>query len=89
MISEYIKFHWFLISFSVGVLYIYLISPKKELVFRFPNPNNLLKTVYNDKNHGCYKFKMKKQKCSNLQQNNIKEQPILEDYKNKNIQKYN
>jgi len=84
MFGNYIKLNLFLISFSIGIFYVYMIQPKKELVYRFPNPNNVSKLIYEDNNETCYKYKVEEKKCSELNKNEIKSQPIIEDFKKNN-----
>ena len=81
MLGKYIKAEYFIISFAIGILYVYLVQPKKELVYRFPNPNNIDKTIYTDKNENCYKYEVEEKKCTELSKDQIKVQPIVEDFK--------
>tara|TARA_Y100000385_G_C12875655_1_gene543547 strand:+ start:173 stop:433 length:261 start_codon:yes stop_codon:yes gene_type:complete len=81
MIGKYIKTEYFIISFAIGILYVYLVQPKKEIVYRFPNPNNLDKLTYTDKNDNCYKYEVEEKNCSEVNNSEIKTQPIVEDFK--------
>ena len=81
MIGKYIKLEAFIISFAIGILYVYLVQPKKEVVYRFPNPNNIDKLVYTDKNETCYKYDVKEKNCNQLSKTEIESQPIVEDFK--------
>ena len=83
MLEEYIKLNYFLISFCIGILYVYLVQPSKEIVYRFPNPNNT-SLIYKDKNDNCYKYKIEERNCNELNKNQIKSQPIVEDFKKNN-----
>tara|TARA_Y100000816_G_C25890073_1_gene464364 strand:- start:210 stop:458 length:249 start_codon:yes stop_codon:yes gene_type:complete len=80
MLEKYIKLNYFLISFSIGMLYVYLVQPPKEIVHRHPNPNNT-DIIYTDKNNTCYKYKVEKRNCNELNKNEIESQPLLEDFK--------
>jgi len=86
MLGQYIKLKAFIISFAIGILYVYLVQPKKELVYRFPNPNNIDKTIYTDKNETCYKYEVEEKNCEQLDNSQIQSQPIVEDFK-KNFNK--
>lgn len=86
MLGQYIKLEYFIISFAIGILYVYLVQPKKEIVYRFPNPNNINKLIYTDKNETCYKYKVVEKKCEQLDNSQIQSQPIVEDFK-KNFNK--
>tara|TARA_Y100000591_G_C21575188_1_gene565439 strand:+ start:79 stop:345 length:267 start_codon:yes stop_codon:yes gene_type:complete len=81
MFDKYIKLNVFLISFSIGIFYVYMVQPQKEVVYRFPNPDNVSKLVYKDNNDTCYKYKVEERNCSELNKNQIKSQPILENFK--------
>jgi hypothetical protein len=62
------------------MLYVYLVQPPKEIVHRHPNPNNT-DIIYTDKNNTCYKYKVEKRNCNELNKNQIESQPLLEDFK--------
>ena len=86
MLGQYIKAEYFIISFTIGILYVYLVHPPKEIVYRFPNPNNVNDLIYTDKNDTCYKYKFEEKKCSDVKEDEIKSQPIIEDFiKNKKL----
>lgn len=87
MIGKYIKLEAFIISFAIGILYVYLVQPKKEVVYRFPNPNNINKLVYTDKNETCYKYDVEEKNCNELSKSEIKSQPIVEDFKKNKLNK--
>ena len=76
-INKFFRFNIFLISFSIGILYVYTFQPKKRIIYKFPNPNNVNDTIYTDKNKQCYKYKVKEEQCTN----NAKDQPLVEDFK--------
>ena len=75
MIGKYIKTEYFIISFAIGILYVYLVQPKKEIVYRFPNPNNLDKLQYIDKAENVFSFDYKKVKCP-TDDSQIKDIPV-------------
>ena len=82
MLDNKLDFRFFIISFAIGMFIVYFYQPKMEIVYKFPNPNNL-DTVYKDKNEGCYKFKIEKKDCDTLDSSEIKEHPVLEDFQSK------
>lgn len=54
----------FLVCFSVGMLYVYAITPKKRAIIKYPTPFNAGKIVYKDKTDGsCYKYKAEQIDC--------------------------
>lgn len=71
-----IKPTYFFISFAIGILFVYILSPKPEIVMKFPSPYNAGSVVYRDKNDTCYKYNASKTECP-LDKNLIKPQPLF------------
>ena len=71
-----IKPTYFFISFAIGILFVYILSPKPEVVVKFPSPYNSGNVVYKDKNDTCYKYQSEKTECP-LDGKLIKPQPIF------------
>ena len=69
MLFKLIDFKYFLISLSIGLLYIYLTNEFKKVIVLYPNPHNLNKYTYVDKADNCFNYDLTKSKCPN----NIKE----------------
>jgi hypothetical protein len=80
MLNNNLDFKYFIVSFSIGMLFVYMYQPKKEIVYKFPNPNNVDKVLYKDNEGVCYKFKYEKKNCEVLTDNEIKEHPIVENF---------
>ena len=53
-----IKFNtlFFLIGFAIGILYVYVSNPEKNIIVKHPTPQNAGKIVYKDKVNNCYKY---------------------------------
>lgn len=68
----------FIVGFSLGFLYVYLVTPKKKIIVRFPTPYNCGKIVYNDEHDPmmCYKYKSEVVECSS-NNGNMKPQPVF------------
>lgn len=62
--AKYINFKAFLISFAVGLLYIYLTDDYKKVIVVYPTPMNKEKQIYVDKANNCFKYKLKEGNCS-------------------------
>lgn len=63
-ISKLINVKAFLISFAVGLLYIYLTDDYKKVIIVYPTPMNKDKKVYVDKANNCFKYNLTDTKCS-------------------------
>lgn len=54
----------FLVCFSVGILYVYVVTPPKRTIVKYPTPYNAGKIVYKDPTDGtCYKYKAEQTDC--------------------------
>ena len=54
----------FLAAFSIGVLYVYLDTPRPRMIIKYPTPYNAENIVYKGLSGDCYKFKMKEVECT-------------------------
>lgn len=66
----------FLLSFGIGMLFVYLNAPKPELVVKFPSPLNAGKIKYKDKHDNCYYIRSENTSCPS-DKSLIKPQPLL------------
>jgi len=57
----------FIISFSIGVLLVYLFEPKKHIIYVLPTPDNENDIQYKDLAGTCFSFKSKEIKCPSNQ----------------------
>ena len=71
---EKLHFSSFVISFGIGMLFVYAYHPPYEIVYKFPNKYNLDSTTYKDVNGQCYKFESVKATCDGTE----KDHPIVE-----------
>lgn len=70
----------FLLSFAIGLFFVYILSPPPNVVLKFPSPYNAGKITYKDKSDTCYTYKADKVACP-YDKNLIKPQPLFEDFK--------
>lgn len=70
----------FLISFAVGLFFVYILSPPPNVVLKFPSPYNAGKITYRDKSDTCYVYKAEQVSCP-MNKELIKPQPLFEDFK--------
>lgn len=64
-LTKYINFKAFLISFAIGLLYIYLTDDYKKIIVVYPTPMNKDEKVYVDKANNCFKYNLHESTCSN------------------------
>lgn len=77
MILKYISVPIFMISFVVGLFFIYIWGPEKKSVYIYPTLNNYTRTQYKDRASQCFEFTPLPVECpSNL--NDINTVPIQE-----------
>ena len=75
-----INFVYFLVSFAVGIFWVYVMTPPPELVVKFPSPYNAGLVMYKDKAENCYKYNAEKINCEGVKWS---PQPIVEDFQSK------
>jgi len=63
MISKYISLPVFLVSFAIGLLFIYIIGPETKTIYMFPNPQTYMNIQYKDDTDQCFEFKPTETKC--------------------------
>lgn len=72
-----INYPIFILTFTIGILTVYLTKPSKKVVIKYPSPSNYKDTVYVDDANNCYYYKPKKEECKGnekalpVQQNKI------------------
>jgi hypothetical protein len=63
MILDYISIPMFLLSFSIGLFFIYVLGPELKPIFIYPSPENVDKVLFKDKADNCFYFDEKKVNC--------------------------
>lgn len=63
MLSNYISLPVFLISFAVGLFFVYVIGPESKTIYIYPSPENYMKTQYKDNSGQCFQFKPVETQC--------------------------
>ena len=54
MIFHFISLKVFLISVSIGLLFVYLSNPEPTVIFVYPTPDNVGHIEYKDKADNCF-----------------------------------
>ena len=73
-----LNFYALIISFSIGMLYVYISSPAPNVVMKFPSPYNAGKIIYKNKLDESYTYDYDRVECD--QNMTIKPQPVMENF---------
>ena len=63
MILNYISFPVFIISFAIGLFFIYVLGPEMKTIYVYPTPENVDKVLFKDKADNCFLFKEEEVEC--------------------------
>lgn len=75
MILNYISIPIFLVSFAVGLFFIYILGPEMKTVYIYPSPESVDKILFKDKADNCFYFQEQIVQCPN-DENLISKIPI-------------
>jgi len=63
MIFNYISFPIFIISFAIGIFFVYLWGPDKKIIYVYPTPENVDKILFKDNADNCFYFEETEIEC--------------------------
>lgn len=63
MLLNYISIPVFLISFAIGMFFIYILGPKMKRINVYPTPEIVDNILFKDKADNCFEFKQTQVKC--------------------------
>lgn len=63
------------IGLIIGLIIVFCIKPTKNIVHKYPTPENAGKLTYKDKNGVCYKYTAKQVECDK-NESRLKDFPI-------------
>lgn len=63
MITNYISLKIFLISFAIGLFFVYLYGPESKNIYIYPSPENVDKILYKDNANNCFAYDQMEVKC--------------------------
>jgi hypothetical protein len=74
-LSKFIDIKVFLLALFAGLFLSYVLSPKKRVIYVYPNPSNTDKLKYKDKAGNCFKFNENVKECP-TNKNDIEEYKV-------------
>ena len=63
MLLHYISLPVFLISFAIGLFFIYILGPEMKTIYIYPSPENVNKILFKDKAENCFYFEESEVDC--------------------------
>jgi hypothetical protein len=60
-----INYKVFLISFILGIFFVYMVLPQNKVIVVYPTPDNINKISVKDTSNTCFKYKAQKVSCPN------------------------
>ena len=63
MLFDYISLPAFLISFAIGLLFVYIFGPETKTIYIYPTPENVDKILFKDKAGSCFQFQEETLDC--------------------------
>lgn len=63
MIFNYISLPVFLISFAIGIFFVYILGAEKKIVYIYPSPETVDKVLFKDKSDNCFSFQEEEVEC--------------------------
>jgi len=63
MLLHYISLPIFLISFAIGLFFIYILGPEMKTIYIYPSPENVNKVLFKDKADNCFLFEEEVVEC--------------------------
>jgi len=61
--SKYINIYAFIISFAIGMLFVYLYTDDKRVIYVYPTPESVDLLQYKDSTGACFHFKQTEVAC--------------------------
>jgi len=62
-INKYIDIKIFIISFAIGLFFVYILGHEKKIIYVYPNPKNINDYMVKDKSNNCFQYKAEEVSC--------------------------
>jgi hypothetical protein len=63
MLSKYISLPIFIVSFALGLFFIYVLGPEKKEIYIYPSPTNYNTMQFKDVTKQCFEIKPVEKEC--------------------------
>jgi len=63
MILNYISIPIFIISFAIGLFFVYILGPERKKIYIYPSPETVGKVLFRDKANNCFYFEEQIVEC--------------------------
>ena len=65
MLLNYISIPVFLVSFAIGLFFVYVLGPEMQKIYIYPSPETVNKVLFKDKANNCFHFQEEAVDCPN------------------------
>ena len=63
MLLNYISIPVFLVSFAIGLFFVYILGPERKKIIIYPSPETVGKVLFKDKADNCFYFEEQEIDC--------------------------
>ena len=63
MLLDYISLPVFLISFALGLFFVYILGSEQKVIYIYPTPENYTSILYKDSADQCFEYAVRETKC--------------------------
>ena len=65
MFFNFIKLYVFLVSFAIGIFFVYIYGTDMTPIYIYPTPENVDKIIFKDKADNCFQYQQNEVECPN------------------------